>query len=122
MTGGDRWRSAAGGGIGVKWQSGKLTPDPPRRERPTAPSTWRRLFFREELLERPHQRGVELRAGAGADDGGGLLPGHGAAVGALTRQRVEAVGDGQDARQRRDGVAGEAVGVALAVVALVVAA
>src|SRR4051794_12147447 len=75
-----------------------------------------------DLEEGVDDRGIELRAGAVGDHRARLDDLGGGAVGADRRQRVEHVGHGEDPRRQRDGLAGQAVGVAGAVPALVVVA
>src|SRR5438067_6409562 len=68
--------------------------------------------------EDPRHGGIELRAGRLDHALQGHLGAHAFAVGAVADHGVEGVGVRHDLRAERDGVADEAIGVALAVVAL----
>ena len=72
--------------------------------------------------ERVDDRGVELLAGAAAQLGQRVFDRVRGAVDAVGHHRVEGVADGDDAGAERDVLAGEAVGVAGAVPALVAGA
>src|SRR5689334_5922552 len=74
------------------------------------------------LVQGSHDTRAELLAGAGSDLVERLVEGPGPAVGPVRRHRVERVGHRQDAGGERDLLTGEAVGVAAAVEALVMAA
>ena len=90
------------------------------REHPAlARATRRRRAALDAGEERGDDLGVELRAGAALDLRDRFLERERRAVEAVGRHRVEGVGDEDDARAERDLLAGEAVGVALAVPALV---
>ena len=73
----------------------------------------------EHLDEGGHDGRVELRAGAAQQLRAGRVGRDRALVRAVGRHGVERVADGDDARAQRDAAAGQAVGVAAAVVALV---
>ena len=75
-----------------------------------------------DAQERVRDEGVELTATAPRDLAACLGDIHRAPVGTVARHRVERVGHGEDARAQRDRVAGEAVRIALAVLALVMVA
>ena len=72
--------------------------------------------------EKIHQLTVPLPARAALEGGDGPGGGEGGAVGSQGGHGVVGVGDGDDARTQGDLVAGESVGVAVAVHALVVVA
>ena len=74
----------------------------------------------EDVEERVDHLGVELAAAAALELRQALRVGERGLVGAAARHGVVGVDHGHGAGQGRDGVAGEAVGVAVAVVALVV--
>ena len=96
---------AGSGGVSVSCQSGA------RAASATATAT-----------SASHDRGVELRARAARELGAGVLERQRLAVRAVGRHRVEGVAGADDPRLDRDVVAGEAVGVAGAVPALVAGA
>ena len=73
------------------------------------------------VLERLDNRRVELRPLLRDDLTATVAPAAGGAVGAVVRDRVERVGDGEDPRAERD-LLGEPVGIAGAVPALVMGA
>src|SRR3990172_949351 len=73
-----------------------------------------------DCYESVHDPAIKLLAGAAVQLLERLLQGDDALVGAVGGHRVEGVADEDDARAERDLVAGEAVGVAAAVVVLVV--
>src|SRR5215213_10057452 len=74
----------------------------------------------ERIVERGHDAGVELRAGAAVHFGERLGARDLCAVDAVGRHRVVGVGNEEDARGQLDLLAGEVVRVARAVPALVV--
>src|SRR5690554_6928190 len=74
----------------------------------------------ENVLERRHYVGVELRAGVAGYLFHGRVGGHGLAVGPVVRQGVERVRHGQDARLERDVLARQPVRIALTVPPFVV--
>src|SRR5690606_299546 len=93
------------------------------REAPLAlPSGYVRGRLREDREGRLHHLGVEGLARLLAHVAARLLRRPGGSVGALGGEGVVDVGDGEDACQQRDLRAHEAVGVALAVPALVMVA
>src|SRR5262249_7081437 len=81
------------------------------------------LTDRKNLRSAPHERlhdaGVPLRAGPFAQDLLDATVGDGIAIGTARAHGVVGIRDGEDARHQWDVLANEPVGVALAVVALV---